>query len=123
MSPFRILGTTPVLAFSVQLMPNAQAAPLQPIVVPAMQKDLADVPGKEVVMLTIEDPPGAVEHVHRHDAYAFVYVLEGTIVEQVRGGREVTLTPEQTSTKGPTMCTRSGATRARPSRQSLSWSW
>jgi hypothetical protein len=60
MSPFRILGTTPVLAFSVQLMPNAQAAPLQPIVVPAMQKDLADVPGKEVVMLTIEDPPGAV---------------------------------------------------------------
>ena len=93
MSPFRILGTTPVLAFSVQLMPNAQAAPPQPIVVPAMQKDLADVPGNEVVMLTVEYPPGAVEHVHRHDAYAFVYVLEGTIVEQVRGGKEVTLTP------------------------------
>ena len=117
MSPFRILGTTPVLAFSVQLMPNAQAAPPQPIVVPVMQKDLADVPGNEMVMLTVDYPPGAVEHVHRHDAYAFVYVLEGTIVEQVRGGKEVTLTPGQTSTKGPTMCTRSGATRARPGRQ------
>ena len=42
-------------------------------------------------MLTVEYPPGAVEHIHRHDAYAFVYVLEGTIVEQVRGGKEVTL--------------------------------
>ena len=42
-------------------------------------------------MLTVEYPPGAVEHVHRHDAYAFVYVLEGTIVEGVRGGKEVTL--------------------------------
>ena len=101
MSPFRILGTTLVLAFSVQLMPNARAAPPQPIVVPAMQKDLADVPGNEVVMLTVEYPPGAVEHVHRHDAYAFVYVLEGTIVEQVRGGKEVTLTPGQTFYEGP----------------------
>ena len=59
----------------------AQTAP-QPVVVPVMQKDLADMPGKEMLMLTVEYPPGAVEHIHRHDAYAFVYVLEGTIVEQ-----------------------------------------
>ena len=72
----------------------AQTAP-QPVVVPVMQKDLADMPGKEMLMLTVEYPPGAVEHIHRHDAYAFVYVLEGTIVEQVRGGKEVTLTPGQ----------------------------
>ena len=74
-------------------------------------------------MLTVEYPPGAVEHIHRHDAYAFVYVLEGTIVEQVKGGKEVTPTPGQNSTKALTMCTRSGATRARRSQQSSSWSW
>ena len=91
MSRFRNLEATLVLAFSMQLTPNARAAPPQPIVVPVMQKDLADAPGKEMVMLTVEYPPGAVEHIHRHDAYAFVYVLEGSIVEGVRGSKEVTL--------------------------------
>ena len=43
------------------------------------------MPGKEMVMLSVEYPPGAVEHIHRHDAYAFVYVLDGSIVEGVRG--------------------------------------
>ena len=73
----------------------------QPIVLPVMQKDLADMPGREMLMLTVEYPPGAVEHIHRHDATAFVYVLDGTIVEQVRGGKEVTLTPGQTFYEGP----------------------
>ena len=78
----------------------AQTAP-QPIVAPVMQKDLADLPGREMLMLAVEYPPGTVEHIHRHDAYAFVYVLEGTIVEGVRGGKEVTLTPGQTFYEGP----------------------
>src|ERR1700758_146932 len=78
----------------------AQTAP-QPIVVPVMQKDLADLPGREMVMLSVKYPPGTVEHIHRHDAYAFVYVLEGSIVEGVRGGKEVTLTPGQTFYEGP----------------------
>ena len=78
----------------------AQTAP-QPVVVPIMQKDLPDMPGKEVLMLSVEYPPGAVEHIHRHDASAFVYVLEGTIVEGVRGGKEVTLTPGQAFYEGP----------------------
>ena len=52
-------------------------------------------------MITVDYPPGAVESTHRHDAYAFVYVLEGSIVEQVRGGKEVTLTPGQTFYEGP----------------------
>ena len=97
MSYLRIFGAALVLAGSALLTPpaSAQTAP-QPIVVPVMQKDLADVPGKEMLMLTVEYPPGAVEHIHRHDAYAFVYVLEGSIVEGVRGGKEVTLTPGQT---------------------------
>jgi quercetin dioxygenase-like cupin family protein len=73
----------------------------QPVVVPIMQKDLPDMPGKEMLMLSVEYPPGAVEHVHRHDASAFVYVLEGTIVEGVRGGKEVTLTPGQAFYEGP----------------------
>jgi quercetin dioxygenase-like cupin family protein len=52
-------------------------------------------------MLSVEYPPGAVETIHRHDAYAFVYVLEGSVIEQVRGGKEVTLTPGQTFYEGP----------------------
>jgi quercetin dioxygenase-like cupin family protein len=66
-----------------------------------MQKDVADVPGREMLMLSVEYPPGAVETIHRHDAYAFVYVLEGSVIEQVRGGQEVTLTPGQTFYEGP----------------------
>jgi quercetin dioxygenase-like cupin family protein len=66
-----------------------------------MLKDLPDEPGKEMLMITVDYPPGAVETIHRHDAHAFVYVLEGTIVEQVRGGKEVTLTPGQTFYEGP----------------------
>jgi quercetin dioxygenase-like cupin family protein len=66
-----------------------------------MTKDLTDLPGREMLMLTVVYPPGAVEHVHRHDAYAFVYVLEGSIIEGVRGGREVTLTPGQSFYEGP----------------------
>jgi quercetin dioxygenase-like cupin family protein len=101
MSRLRILGTTFGLAFSAQLTSAAHAGSPQPVVIPAMQKDLADVPGKEMVMLTVEYPPGTVEYIHRHDAYAFVYVLEGSIIEGVRGGKEVTLTPGQTFYEGP----------------------
>jgi quercetin dioxygenase-like cupin family protein len=100
MSYLRVLGTALVLACGAQLTQPAPAAS-QPVVVPLMQKDLADVPGKEIVMITVEYPPGAVDSIHRHDAYAFVYVLEGSIVMQVRGGKEVTLTPGQTFYEGP----------------------
>src|SRR5262245_24362600 len=101
MSHLRILGTTLVLAGSAQLASAAEAGSPQPVVVPVMQRDLADVPGREMLMLTVEYPPGAVEQIHRHDAYAFVYVLEGTIIEQLKGGKEVTLTPGQTFYEGP----------------------
>src|SRR5215472_4315420 len=66
-----------------------------------MTKDLPNLPGKESLMLTVEYPPGSVDPVHRHNANAFVYVLEGSIVMQVRGGKEVTLTPGQTFYEGP----------------------
>ena len=66
-------------------------------------KDLTNLPGKEGLMITVDYPPGSVDpiHLHRHNAHAFVYVLEGTIVMQVRGGKEVTLTPGQSFYEGP----------------------
>src|SRR6516165_9419191 len=66
-----------------------------------LSKDLTSLPGKEGLMITVEYPPGSSDPIHRHNAYAFVYVLEGTIVMQVRGGKEVTLTPGQTFYEGP----------------------
>jgi len=64
-------------------------------------KDLANLPGKEGLMMIVDYAPGSVDPVHRHNANAFIYVLEGSIVMQVRGGKEVTLTPGQTFYEGP----------------------
>src|SRR5438094_4105935 len=66
-----------------------------------MSKDLTNLPGKEGLMVIVEYPPGSTDPIHRHNAHAFVYVLEGSIVIQVRGGKEVTLTPGQTFYEGP----------------------
>ena len=70
-------------------------------VTPLMSKDLAEFPGKEGLMITVVYPPGASDPIHRHNAHAFVYVLEGTIVMQVKDGKEITLTPGQTFYEGP----------------------
>ncbi|WAI85197.1 MULTISPECIES: cupin domain-containing protein [Achromobacter] len=98
----------PFLAASALLSPLADAAapghpatPADAIVTELMTKALPDIPGKDAVMITVDYPPGAVDPVHRHDAYSFVYVLEGSIVMQVKGGKEVTLTPGQTFFEGP----------------------
>src|SRR6516225_2344547 len=66
-----------------------------------MSKDLTEFPGKEGLMITVEYPPGSSDPIHRHNAYGFIYVLEGSIVMQVRGGKEMTLTPGQTFYEGP----------------------
>ena len=66
-----------------------------------MSKNLPNFPGKEGLMITVDYPPGSSDPIHRHNANAFVYVLEGSIVMQVRGGKEVTLTPGQTFYEGP----------------------
>lgn len=81
-------------------MSSTQAAK-EAKVTPLMSKDLTSLPGKEGVMITVEYPPGASDPVHRHNAYAFVYVLEGSIVMQVRGGKKMTLGPGQTFYEGP----------------------
>lgn len=61
-----------------------------------MVKDLTGIPGKEVLMMIVEYPPGGADPVHRHDAPGFIYVLEGSIVMQVKGGKKVTLKPGET---------------------------
>ena len=66
-----------------------------------MSKDLKDFPGKEGLMIAVEYPPGATDPIHRHNAHAFVYVLEGSIVMQLKGGKEVTLKPGETFYEGP----------------------
>lgn len=66
-----------------------------------MVKPLPDIPGKDVQILTVEYPPGGHDPVHRHNAHAFVYVLEGSIVMAVNGGQPVTLTAGQTFYEGP----------------------
>jgi quercetin dioxygenase-like cupin family protein len=70
-------------------------------VTPLMQKELSDMPGKEGLLITVDYAPGAVDPVHRHRAHGFIYVLEGSIVMGVKGGKEVTLTPGQTFYEGP----------------------
>ena len=70
-------------------------------VTPLMAKDLTENPGKELVMITVEHAPGGSSPMHRHNAHAMVYVLEGSVVMQLKGGKQVTLTPGQTFYEGP----------------------
>ena len=73
----------------------------EPKVTEILSKDLTGIPGKEGLMMTVEYPPGASDPIHRHNAHAFVYVLEGSIVMQVQGGKETTLTPGQSFYEAP----------------------
>ena len=66
-----------------------------------LSKDLTDLPGKEGLMITVEYPPGSSDPIHRHNAHGFIYVLEGSVVMQVKGGKEITLTPGQSFYEGP----------------------
>ena len=68
---------------------------------PLMTRELPDIPGKEAAMVTVEYAPGASSAEHRHNAHTFVYVLEGQVVMQVKGGKEVTLGPGQTFYESP----------------------
>ena len=100
MSNSRVVITSLVLAISALSTLSAVAAE-EASVIALMQKDVIEVPGRELLMITVNYPPGAVDPIHRHDAHALVYVLEGSIVMQVRGGKQVTLTPGQTFYEGP----------------------
>jgi quercetin dioxygenase-like cupin family protein len=73
----------------------------EPQVTSLMSKDLTESPGREALMITVEHAPGGASTMHRHNAHAFVYVLEGSVVMQLKGGEQVTLTPGQTFYEGP----------------------
>src|SRR5262249_11232917 len=73
----------------------------EPKVTQLSAKPISEIPGKEVLMITVEYPPGGSDPIHRHNASAFVYVLEGSIVMQVKGGKQVTLGPGETFYEGP----------------------
>jgi quercetin dioxygenase-like cupin family protein len=66
-----------------------------------LSKDLTDLPNKEGLIITVEYPPGGSDPIHRHNAHVFVYVLEGSVVMQVKGGKEIALTPGQSFYEGP----------------------
>lgn len=68
---------------------------------PLMAQDLAGLAGKEGLMLTVEYAPGESSTKHRHNAHVFVYVLEGSVVMEVEGGKPVTLKPGQTFYESP----------------------
>ena len=94
------MKSTAALALSLSLAGStlvAQEASVKPL----LSKDVVGLPGKEVTMMIVDYPPGSTDPVHTHNAQAFVYVLEGTIVMQVKGGTQVTLTPGQTFYEGP----------------------
>src|SRR3984885_6780502 len=93
----KLIKLTLALACLMPGMLLAQEAQVTPL----MSKDLPDFPGKEGLMITVVYPPGASDPIHRHNAHAFLYVLEGSVVMQVKGGKEVTLTAGQTFYEGP----------------------
>ena len=88
-----------ILAVLLSLI-SGTAMAQEPKVASLMSKDLKDFPGKELLMITTEHAPGGSTPIHRHNAHAMVYVLEGSVVMQVKGGKQMTLTPGQTFYEG-----------------------
>ena len=88
------------MAFLLSLISGTLMAQ-EPKVTSLVSKDLAENPGKELLMITVEHTPGGSSPIHRHNAHAMVYVLEGSVVMQLKGGKEVTLKPGQTFYEGP----------------------
>ena len=94
------MKSTAVFVISLSLAGAALVA--QDVTVKSLiSKDLVGIPNKELSMITVEYPPGGSDPVHTHDAQAVVYVLEGSIVMQVKGGAPVTLKPGETFYEGP----------------------
>ena len=92
-----IAGLATVVLCAAAGWPSAQDAKVTQL----MSKELADIPGKEALMLTVVYPPGGADPVHRHNAHGFIFVLEGSVVLQLKGGKPVTLTSGQTVFEGP----------------------
>jgi len=93
--------TTRLVALALLCLVTGTAMAKEAKVTTLMSKDLSESPGRELMVITVEHAPGGSNPVHRHNAHAVVCVLEGSVVMQVKGGKEVTLTPGQTFYEGP----------------------
>ena len=93
----RSVASLAALLCTVLLIVPVHAADVKQL----MAKPLPELPGKEAVMLEVSYPPGAKDMMHRHDAHAWVYVLEGTIQMQLKGQPLVTLKAGDTFYEGP----------------------
>jgi len=93
--------TTRLVALVLLCLVTDTAMAQQAKVTSLISKDIPGNPGKEMLMITVEHAPGGSSAIHRHNAQAMLYVLEGSVVEQVKGGEQVTLTPGQTFYEGP----------------------
>ena len=93
--------TTTLVALVLLSLMTGTAMAQSAKVTSLMSKDLPENPGREALMITVEYPPASSDPIHRHNAHALVYVLEGSVVMQVKGGKQVTLTPGQTFYEGP----------------------
>jgi quercetin dioxygenase-like cupin family protein len=97
----RRLMTIKLVALVVLCLMAGSAVAQEPKITSLMSKDLPENPGREALMITVEHAPGGSSAIHRHNAHAFVYVLEGSVVMQLKGGQQVTLTPGETFYEGP----------------------
>ena len=93
--------TTRLVALALLCLVTGTAMAQEAKVTPLMSKDLPESPGRELMVITVEHAPGGSNPIHRHNAQAMVYVLEGSVVMQLKGGQQVTLTPGQTFYEGP----------------------
>jgi len=93
--------TTPLVAMVLLCLMTGTAMAQEAKVTSLMSKDLPENFSKEMLMIIVEHAPGGSNPSHRHNAHAMVYVLEGSVVMQVKGGKQVTLTPGQTFYEGP----------------------
>jgi quercetin dioxygenase-like cupin family protein len=96
------LMTSALIITGTLMGQNAVTPPMaQETITPLITKDLAGLPGEQLLMYTVDFPPGFSSPIHRHNAQVSVYVLEGTVVMQVSGGKEMTLTPGQSFYEDP----------------------
>jgi quercetin dioxygenase-like cupin family protein len=93
--------TFPKVMLALACLMSSMVLAQEAKVTPLLSKDLTNLPGKEGLMIIVEYPPGSTDAIHRHNAHGFIYVLEGSIVMQVRGGKETIVTPGQTFYEGP----------------------
>src|SRR6266850_5879403 len=99
--PTKTLEQQSCLTLAVLCLMTGTAMAQEPKITSLISKDLPESPGREALMITVEHGPGESTAIHRHNAHAFVYVLEGSVVMQLQGGQQMTLTPGQTFYEGP----------------------